>query len=310
VFKLAGFPVRMLKLLGEDLVYSSDADVAKCCSLIFSAIDFKDFDLVYFEGLDARSPLWDYCSASNGKPSTLRFVRPNHAKEKSFQIHLPRTFEEYLTSLGSGTRYSRKRSARILATDHGATLVKITSADQVRSFLKQVDEIYCDSWQSKTYGHWKRDSEEEIAQFENIARHGWLRSYLLTSNQGPMAFLIGYFYNDTYYVPAWAFAQRWASLGPGAVLVYLTIEDLYNDTPPKLVDLGYGESAIKRSFRGLPHDVGDYYVVPRNRWRYLIAAQRCLSDVEAGVRNVLVRTGSDRAVRRLLKRKSSTPAQT
>ena len=175
--------------------------------------------------------------------------------------------------------------------------MKVTSADQVRSFLNDVDQIYSDSWQSKTYGHWKRNSDQEICRLEHVARCGWLRCYLLTDDRGPMAFVIGYHCGDTYYVPAWAFAQRWSNLGPGAALMYLAMEDLYKDTRPRVVDLGYGESAFKHSFGGLPHDVGDFYVTPRNRWRHLVSAQRGLSEIETNARAALVRTGLDGAVR-------------
>jgi hypothetical protein len=306
VFKLASFPVRLLKLFGENIIWSADADMAECCPLIFGALDFESFDLAYFEALDSRTPLWEYCSAANGKPNGLSFVRPTGVMEKSFRIDLPPTFAEYVAKMGSKTRYSRKRSTRILFAEHGAELTRISTAEQVRSFLSAVDNIYRDSWQSKTYGHWQRDSEVEIARFVEIARLGWLRSYLLTCKEGPLAFLIGYLYRDVYYIPAWAFAQRWSNLGAGAVLVYLTIEDLYKDTPPKTIDLGYGESAIKRSFRGEPYDVCDYYVSASSRWRALVTAQRRLSGVELAVRATLVRSGFDGAVRRVLKHKRKT----
>ena len=225
------------------------------------------------------------------------------ALEKSLQIALPPTFAEYLSMLSAGTRYTRKRDTKKLLADHGATLVRITTADQVPSFLNDVDAIYRDSWQAKTYGYWKRNSDEEIARFKHIASRGWLRSYVLVAHGVPMAFLIGHLYRSSFYIPAWAFAQKWSHLGPGAVLVYLTIEDIYKDTPPGMVDLGYGDSAIKRSFRGSPHDVGDYYVTPGNRWHHLVAAQRGLSEIETVARNALIRTGLDNAVRRLLKHK-------
>jgi hypothetical protein len=197
-----------------------------------------------------------------------------------------------------------KRCTKRLLAEHSSEVVKVTAASQVRSFLDDADAIYSQSWQAKTYGEVRKNGEADVARMEYIAAHGWLRSYLLTSTAGPLAFQFGYQYGETYYACDFAFDRKWSHLGPGAALMYLMLEDLHRERPPRVIDLGAGDSPQKRTFRGTPRSVGDYYVVPRNRWRYVVAAQRCLSDVEAGVRNVLVRTGSDRAVRRLLKRKS------
>ena len=303
VFKLASFSVRLLKLFGDDVVYSADADMAECCSLIFKSMGFQSFDLVYFEALDMQSRLWQYCASANGKPSGMSFARPASAREKSFQIELPPTFAEYLATLGSDTRRTIKRRTKKLLAEHGATLVKVTTADQVPSFLNDVDAIYRDSWQAKTYGHWKRNGDEEIARFEHIARQGWLHCYLLTSDVGPLAFQIGYLYGDMFYAFGCAFSQQWCSFGPGVVLMYMTLEDLFQSCRPRVIDLGYGDGALKRTFRGLSRDVGDYYVTPVNRWRHLVAAQRGLSEIETIARNALVRTGLDNVVRRALKHK-------
>ena len=92
VFKLASFPVHLLKLFGEDFVYSADADAATCCSLILNALDFTDFDLVYFEALDTRSPLWAYCSATNGTPNGLRFRQAGSRYGEVFPNRTPTNF--------------------------------------------------------------------------------------------------------------------------------------------------------------------------------------------------------------------------
>ena len=303
VFKLASFSVRLLKLFGEDVVYSADADVAKCCSLIFKSMNFADFDLVYFEALDTRSPLWEYCSATNGKRNGLRFARLARAKEQSFQIALPPTFPEYVATLGSSTRNSLKRRAKRLFADHSAKLVKITTPDQVEQFLDDADAIFSDSWQAKTYGIVKKNSDMDVARMKHIAQQGWLSCYLLTSDLGPLACQFGYSYGSTFYACDFAFAQRWSALGPGAVLMYMMLEDMYLGSTPRVVDLGAGDSLQKRTFRGSPRDVGDYYVLPHNRLRHVFTLQRGLSVIEAAARALLIRTGFDKVVRRVLKHK-------
>jgi CelD/BcsL family acetyltransferase involved in cellulose biosynthesis len=174
----------------------------------------------------------------------------------------------------------------------------------VRPFLNDVESIFRDSWQAKTYyGSETKNSDAEIARLEYIARLGWLRCYLLASDLGPLAFQIGYSYDNTYYASDFAFAREWAHLGPGAVLMHLMLQDLFEFDPPEVVDLGAGEAPQKQTFRASPREVVDLCLVPRNRWRFLLAVQRGLSVIEGAVRTALVQTGLANTVRRLLKHK-------
>jgi CelD/BcsL family acetyltransferase involved in cellulose biosynthesis len=292
-----------MTLFGDDFVYSKNADVDHCCSLVFDALHREDFDLSILEGIDTDSRLWHYCATANGQPRGLRLVRSSRRTDKSFNLELPKSFAEYLATLGSSTRGSLKRRTKKLLADHSGKLIKVVLVDQVRSFLDDVDKIFRDSWQSKTYGEVKRNRDAEIARLEHVARQGWLSSYLLTSDLGPLAFQIGYRYGNTYYACDFAFARNYSSLGPGATLMYLMIEDLFRDDPPRVVDFRAGDSPQKRTFRGVPRDVGNYYVIPSNRWRHFVNAQRGLSEFESIVRTALVRMRLDDVLRRILKHK-------
>ena len=303
VFQLASLPVRLMTLFGNDFVYAENADVAHCCSLVFDALHRDDFDLSILNAIDTESRLWQYCAAANGQPRGLRLVRSNRRTDKSFDLELPKNFAEYLASLGSNTRGSLKRRTKNLLADHSGKLIKVVSVDQVRLFLDDVDVIFRDSWQSKTYGEVKRNHDAEIARLEHVARQGWLSSYLLTSDLGPLAFQIGYRYGDKYYACDFAFARRFSSLGPGATLMYLMLEDLFRVDPPRVVDFRDGDSPQKRTFRGVPHDVGDFYAIPSNRWRHFVNAQRGLSEIESIVRTALVQMRLDDVLRRILKHK-------
>jgi hypothetical protein len=303
VFTIASLPVQQMSLFGSGFVYRRSADVAKCCALVFDAVQQADFDLSLLNALELNGPLWQYCSADNHKPVGLSFVRPSQLIDTAFRRELPSTFDDYLATLGSSTRASLKRRSKKLLSGHGAKLTRVTSSDQVAPFLDAADEIFGDSWQAKTYGQSQRNGLGEVARLQSIARHGWFRSYLLTGDMGPLAFQFGYLYGDTFYACDFAFAQKWSEHGPGAVLMHLMLEDLYRDKPPRFLDLGTGDSPQKHSFRGAPRDVGDYYVIPRKRWRRLMNAQRGLSKIEAVGRATLVKLGLDKAVRRFLKHK-------
>jgi len=303
VFKLASPASRIMSLFGSDFVWATGANPDACCDCVFEAVQEAPFDLVFFNALDMQSPLWRYCTVKNGKPRRLHFVQPSRTEDNLYRLDRAPTFEAYTATLGSSTRSSLKRRIKKLASEQSAGLAKVTSADQVRPFLDDVETIYRGSWQSRTYGHATRNSDAEVARLEHIARQGWLRSYLLTGPSGPMAFQVGYQYGNTFYACDFAFAHQWASYGPGAALMYLMLEDLYRDQPPQVIDLRAGNSPQKETFRGVPHRVGDIYAAHRHRWRCLVELQRGLSEVEGVARGVLTRLRLDKAVRRVLKHK-------
>ncbi len=263
VFTLASLPARLMTLFGSGLIYRKDTDVSRCCAKVFDAVQHANFDLSFLNAVETRSPLWEYCASKNHKPVGLRFARASRIVDRTFRLALPATFGDYWALLGSSTRASLKRRAKKLLAEHGAALVKVTSHNQAQQFLDAVEEIYRDSWQAKTYGHIKKNTDEAVARLKHVARQGWLRSYLLIGEKGPLAFQLGYLYRDTFYACDFAYAQRWCGLGPGAVLMYLMLEELYRDLSPRYLDLGAGDSPQKRSFRASPHEVADYYVIPR-----------------------------------------------
>jgi hypothetical protein len=303
VFQLAAPQVRTLSLLGADFTFADDADVSPCCRLVFASLPAAEIDLCCLNSLDENSRLWEYCTEAGDKPQGLHFTRPTRFDDRAFHLEVAGSFEAYLATLGSSTRGSLKRRVKKLTTEHSATLIKVTQADQVRSFLEGAHTVSIDSWQAKTYGTLIRPTEAEITRLEHIARQGWLRCYLLAGAAGPLAYQFGYHYGDTYYACDFAFARKWSALGPGASLMYLMLEDLYRHDSPQVIDLGPGDSPQKHTFRGSPRIVRDYYVVPHARWRYLIYVQRRLAEVERAARSVLAHVGLDNAVRRVLKHK-------
>jgi hypothetical protein len=303
VFTLATFPVQLMTMWGNGFIFRKDAAVGECCAQIFDTVRADNFDLIFLNAVETDSPLGNYCASNNYKPAGLRFARPARIIDHTYRLELPATFSEYLGTLGSNTRASLKRRAKKLIACHGAEMVRITSADQVPTFLNAVDEVYRDSWQAKRLGPNKFNNASELARFRHVAQHGWLRSYLLLGDRGPLAFQVAYQYGDALHACDFAFAQQWSKYGPGAVLMYLMLEDLYQDVSPRVVDLREGASGQKRSFRAVPHAVADCYVIRRNSWRHVIAAQRGLSEIEAVGRTVIMMTGLDNAVRRYLKPK-------
>jgi CelD/BcsL family acetyltransferase involved in cellulose biosynthesis len=165
-----------------------------------------------------------------------------------------------------------------------------------------LDHVFRDTWQAKTFGYTPRDTGPQRRYLCGIAERGWLRSYLLVNDQRPIAFGLGYQYDNVYYFAETGFVQDFSDYGPGTVLMHLFIEDFYHVRRPEILDFGLGDAAYKRSFGNVRREAAAVYLVPSGRWRLVIALQRAIYAVESKVRRLLIALRLDRAVRKLLKR--------
>ena len=221
--------------------------------------------------------------------------------ERVHQIQLLPTYEAYLTSLGHDTRRSIRRKTRKLFNNDRPQVVKVTRADQIPALLTYLDEVFQNTWQAKTFGYQRRNTERQIKCFEQIARMGWLRAYVLIYDNCPIAFELGYQYGDTYYRQECGYDQKWADFGPGSVLMHLLIEDLFKENKPSLFDFGFGDALYKHNASNVGYDAASIYIVPANRWRHALTLQSILDAVEVQGRSLLTHIRLDNVVRRILK---------
>jgi CelD/BcsL family acetyltransferase involved in cellulose biosynthesis len=306
VFALSSLKIRMLKLAGNTVVLDKNVSASDCLKAVFQAVNAQAdrFDLLFLDGITSEEALWRYVQRADFRREGMRVFPAASAPDLGFQLSLPSTYEEYFQSLGTNTRKSLKKRTHDLCERNQGVLSRVTQSAEVESFLRQVDEIYRDSWQAKTYGGRVRCIPGEISRLREIAELGWLRSYVLRRSEKPVAFQLGYQYRGVFYAMDFAFAQAEADRSPGAVLMHLMFQDLYAWDSPRQVDLGHGDSPQKHTFRAVPYEVQFAYIVPRKRRAWFIRVQQTLTNVERWIRSGLVRWKVDRAVRRILKHKS------
>ncbi len=305
VLSLGSLPILMVKLFGDRLIIANDEDSETCFQTVFATLQAQHpgFGLAYFENLNATSPLWNFLRNTFWRGGMYRLYLALPQMEKVHRIRLPSTHEAYLTELNARTRQSLRRKVRKLCDQEHVRLELISTAEQVPAFLDQLDQIYQETWQAKTFGHVVRNTPAQREYFEELARQGWLRSYLLTGDHGPLAYELGFQYDNVFWCFEHGFRQRWADLGPGSVLTYLLIEDLFRQNSPKVFDFGFGDLPHKRSFSNSEYDAAAIYLVPRNGWRLVLSVQRALNGIERFVRGGLIALKIDRPIRKLLKRR-------
>ena len=304
VIELGAVRARALRLLGDQLILRKGEDPDDALRQVFQQLHAlrASFDVVWIYTQRTDLPLWRFLSSSPGRLSFRPVVVSPHA-EKLHGLAFEGSYDDYLTQVRSKPGFPGKTIRRFWRdAKDGTATTRVTAPDQVADFLRSVDQVYNASWQARTYGTRKRDDAGEIEHLTTLASLGFLRSYLLTDEGMPIAFVIGYQYRGRYWYAETGYDSSRSSVSPGSVLTHAAIEDLFRWNPPRELDFGFGDGAYKRIFGNISYDVCSLYVVRRGRWRLLLGAQQTLNAAYEVVRAAIVRAGLDSAVRRRLKR--------
>jgi CelD/BcsL family acetyltransferase involved in cellulose biosynthesis len=203
-------------------------------------------DGVYLHSVPTDGYLWEYLHRS---PAVRRQflvhlpseVRPFHALE------LPERYEDYLARFGKKKRYNLKRQVRLLHEHAGLALERVEAPDQVADFAAAVIDVAHKSWQPDA-----TDLVADAAGFrrklDDLAGRGLLRAYLLRCAGRPGAYVLGYQYRGVYHYANVGYDQALREFSPGAVLLWLLLQDLFGHRPPRHVNFGIGHSRYKEEF--------------------------------------------------------------
>jgi CelD/BcsL family acetyltransferase involved in cellulose biosynthesis len=179
-------------------------------------------------------------------------------------------------------------------------LERITEPHQVARFADQLNQVYRDTWQAKASGYAPRNGPVTIQYLTELSRAGLLRSYILSSDDDPIAFALGYQYDGIYYFMETGYTRKWADFGPGIVLMHLFFEDLFRYQKAESLDFILGDQPYKRSFSSSQHRAAFIYLAPRNRWRLVLRLQQLLHFVARQALRAVAFLRLERVARRVL----------
>jgi CelD/BcsL family acetyltransferase involved in cellulose biosynthesis len=305
IWKMLSLPARALRLFGERIVFSQDADQRGCLEIVLETLRARRLatDYLRVDGLERCDPLWRHGIDARMSLDCLNMAPVAMRSEKNHRVNLPETFDQYLATLSPSTRQNLRRTSRRFFDDGQAKIAKITQPSDVDRWIEWRDQIDQQSWQGRTFQPSRDNSELKRSLILHAATLGVLQSYVLLHDDQPVAYEHGYHYRGIYYGLDCAYDQTWFASGPGSVLMFGVIQDLIEERHTTVLDFGLGDMPYKRSFGAMESEASTVFFVPRNRWRYILRLQTMLNSIYDGVRNALVRLGLDRLVRKLVKRR-------
>lgn len=279
-----------LHIAASSPLLAPDANVdleAVLCRLL---ADCPDCDCLYFDALPTDCALWALLRDSRNLARSFQTYladgpRPWHLLE------LSATFDAYLQRMSGKSRSTLRRQVRLLRErgNGDLTLECCTTEAQVQDFLHNATAVSKHSWQNAVLGPRVRDDDEAQQTFADLANRKLLRAYLLKCGGVPCSFVIGYQYEGIYQYAELGFDKDFANSSPGNVLLYLLLEDLHKNDPPRLINFGVGDAIYKQRFGNVRREDSTCLLIrKRLRHRLLLASHKvflsALSLVKAAVR--------------------------
>jgi Acetyltransferase (GNAT) domain len=216
-----------------------------------------------------------------------RIVVENPAIRKKFQVlylqkpyahhfaRLPNSFDAYLMQLGTRSRKSLQYSRNLLKRNCEGNVVAVCfdTVEVVDRFLSEAIEISKTTYQWRLLGLGLRNREELSDLFRFAAERGWLRCYILYCKNAPVAFMVGYHYENCFFYIDVGYDPEWAKYSVGSVLQLEVMEDLYRrDNTPTLFDFSTGHGPHKSRFGKESREEVNMLLLPTTPGNRMLAA--------------------------------------
>ena len=217
-------------------------------------------DFLLIEDLDEHSTLSQATFAAGVHNFQVFPVREIQAR---WRIDFPENEQDYWNRFSGRTRYAfRTRLKKIGPME----LQRITEVDQLPEFLSAAHEISMQSWQSRQFGLRIKNDDSELRLLSVLARHGFLRSYLMRIAGKPAAFAICHQHAGGFRYEEIAYCAEFSLLSPGETMLQQIIVDLFQHQKPEWFDFGGGDGEYKRKFGTGSGRSQTVWLVPRT-WR-------------------------------------------
>jgi Acetyltransferase (GNAT) domain len=292
---LSGYRLVADRVLGAESGSALDRFLGEAVDLI----DSGRADCLYFDDLEVGSEMWRALEALERDGRAVRHLPSG--TQTHWWIQFPEPPADYWKKFSGKTRNTLRR--KLKALEH--TVFKATRPEDVPEFLHKASHISERSWQGRRIGLRIAESDEERRYHQLLAEHGALRSYVLDTPKGPVAFLRGIQTGDTYLYDEVGFDSEYAKLSPGTILLHHALEDLTAHDPPRRLDFGVGDAQHKQQFGNHTTESGPVVVIARRlRPRATLLVEQLRYGAEQRARALLRRSGLYERMRRLYRGRS------
>jgi CelD/BcsL family acetyltransferase involved in cellulose biosynthesis len=239
--------VRLLHVIQGGVVATTPAARDALMGALHAVLAEGETDVIQFPALPVESTLFRACQHLAGPTRRQYFARVTWRR----QLVLPESFEAYLASRSHKTRFGIRYDAKRLESALGASLRVETMSQPatLERLVRQLDLVAHVSYQHGL-GAGFTDTHENRELARLSLERGWLRAYLLSDGDRPIAYWLCSAYHGRLLLRRTGFDPAYAHLRPGIYLLMRVLADAIADPMIEAVDFGQGDAEYKRQFSG------------------------------------------------------------
>jgi hypothetical protein len=209
--------------------------------------NFPHIDVIYLHSVNVDSSIWEILQENNRKVDKAPVHMPD--VERIFHyINSIKTHQEYINGFKSKQRISFKRKIKKIneAFPGKVELHRIDHIEDLDYLTVSAKKILKNSWKAQNLSQPIPESIKNEVFLRRATEKGFLRSYVLSLDDNPCAFAVGFLYNGIYHCTDTAYDINYAKHSPGTVLLYKAIEDIINSDQIKIIHFGITDAQYKR----------------------------------------------------------------
>lgn len=233
---LARFPMRVARLSPyESQIRDEELEYDR----LFARMLSHPFDAIHLQSVRPDTALWRYLQSSPLVQDSFRFYS-QRGPLPHWLIRVTGSFNDYAKQLSAKTRKNRLREVKMLGKLGEVKLTRVTEPSEIGGFLQAAYGISRKTRQFRQFGRSvaARDSRLLKIHLMRLQQQGWLRSYLLTCDDVPCSFILGQQSGGRFYPVAAGVDPGWKQYSVGTVLLWLALQDLFEQNSPQFYDLG------------------------------------------------------------------------
>ncbi|HOF40704.1 MAG TPA: GNAT family N-acetyltransferase [Candidatus Hydrogenedentes bacterium] len=303
--------VRMLNIPPGGIQGAETHEAAEALmGTILTLLRQREVDVVRLFDIDEDSPV--AVAAGHQPPFYCRDHTPWSSQH--FGLVMPESMDIFYNRLKRKHRNPLQKAVQLLNQEEPGELTYrvFTRPEEVAAFAEQAEAIARHTYQRRLGASFE-DSPASRRWLGVLAERGLWRGYVLSVQNQPCAYWLGWRYGDLFYLYS---AGRDPSVqdfnpGTGTILLAKLLEDVCEHTDVKEVDFGPGDYPCKRRFCDTARPtVTRLIFAPTPRGITVNAVRTTLSAVEKSASALLAKLGlRDRVKRHLRNRLTQDGAQ-
>jgi hypothetical protein len=196
-----------------------------------------ELDVVYFNYLETNSLIYKVVRNMPGILSRGYFPKI----ESHVSMAIPRDFDHFMQSCSKNRRKHIRKYINRLEKEYPekVTLSMCSKQEEVEHAIETISRISGRTYQRAFGGGLVNDEQTRIL-WNNAAKNGWLRVYILHINNEPCAFRYGLKYRGTYFGELIGYLPEWKEYNVGTVLFTKFLEQICQEPDIERIDFGFG----------------------------------------------------------------------